>query len=97
MGSSTASSESAASDTPMHREHDLQQSQQPSMSLEDRELALALKSYVPGTEEEKRLVRKIDFILLPVLWWMYILAYLDKGNIVGFLFSCSTTTIIFFF
>lgn len=52
-------------------------------SSEDRELAIALKSYEPDTEEEKRLVRKIDFILLPCLWWMYILAYLDKGNIVG--------------
>ncbi|CAG9981511.1 unnamed protein product [Clonostachys byssicola] len=50
-------------------------------SSEDRELAIALKSYEPDTEEEKRLVRKIDFILLPCLWWMYILAYLDKGNI----------------
>ncbi|VUC24218.1 unnamed protein product [Clonostachys rosea] len=50
-------------------------------SSEDRELALALKTYEPDTEEEKRLVRKIDFILLPCLWWMYILAYLDKGNI----------------
>lgn len=50
---------------------------------EDPELALALRSYVPDTPEEKRLVRKIDMILLPCLWWMYILAYLDKGNIVS--------------
>ncbi|KAH7140321.1 major facilitator superfamily domain-containing protein [Dactylonectria estremocensis] len=48
---------------------------------EDLELALALKNYVPDTPEERRLVRKIDMILLPCLWWMYILAYLDKGNI----------------
>ncbi|KAL6416033.1 uncharacterized protein AUP68_00242 [Ilyonectria robusta] len=48
---------------------------------EDPELALALRNYVPDTPEEKRLVRKIDMILLPCLWWMYILAYLDKGNI----------------
>lgn len=50
---------------------------------EDPELALALRNYVPDTPEEKRLVRKIDMILLPCLWWMYILAYLDKGNIVS--------------
>lgn len=50
---------------------------------EDLELALALKNYVPDTPEERRLVRKIDMILLPCLWWMYILAYLDKGNIVS--------------
>lgn len=28
-------------------------------------------AYVPGTEEEKRLVRKIDRHLLPMLWVMY--------------------------
>lgn len=51
-------------------------------SPQDAEILAALESYVPGTAEEKRLVRKIDFILLPLLWWMYILAYLDRGNIV---------------
>lgn len=25
--------------------------------------------YVPGTEEEKRLVRKIDLYLLPCIWY----------------------------
>lgn len=49
---------------------------------DDEELAIALASYVPDTEEEKRLLRKIDFTLLPCLWWMYVLAYLDRGNIV---------------
>lgn len=49
----------------------------------DHELESALQSYVPDTEEEKKLVRKIDYVLLPCLWWMYILAYLDKGNIVS--------------
>ncbi|KAJ9091900.1 hypothetical protein QFC19_008927 [Naganishia cerealis] len=27
--------------------------------------------YVPGTAEEKALVRKMDFRLLPILWLMY--------------------------
>jgi hypothetical protein len=49
----------------------------------DEELAIALQSYTPGTDEEKRLVRKIDFVLLPCLWWMYVLAYLDRGNVVS--------------
>lgn len=49
---------------------------------DDPELAVAFESYAPGTAEEKAIVRKIDFILLPCLWWMYILAYLDRGNIV---------------
>jgi hypothetical protein len=50
---------------------------------DEERLILALDKYVPDTPEERRLVRKIDFILLPCLWWMYILAYLDKGNIVS--------------
>lgn len=49
---------------------------------DDPEMAIAFNNYVPGTEDEKKVVRKIDFILLPCLWWMYILAYLDRGNIV---------------
>ncbi|KAM5355029.1 hypothetical protein ACJ41O_001675 [Fusarium nematophilum] len=48
---------------------------------QDEEMAIALHNYIPDTAEEKRLVRKIDFILLPCLWWMYVLAYLDRGNI----------------
>jgi hypothetical protein len=49
----------------------------------DPELVSALQNYVPGTPEEKRLVRRIDLVLLPCLWWMYVLAYLDRGNIVS--------------
>lgn len=40
-------------------------------------------SQVPGTKLEKRMVLKLDLILLPVLWWMYILAYVDRGNVVS--------------
>jgi hypothetical protein len=47
----------------------------------DADILFALQNYVPDTAEEKRLVRKIDFILLPILWWMYILAHLDRSNI----------------
>ncbi|RYN84645.1 hypothetical protein AA0117_g375 [Alternaria alternata] len=49
--------------------------------VEDAAIVAALQGYVPGTAEEKRLVRKIDFVLLPILWWMYILAHLDRSNI----------------
>lgn len=51
--------------------------------LEDQEVLIALQNYVPDSSEEKRLVRKTDMVLLPTLWWMYILAYLDRGNIVS--------------
>lgn len=54
------------------------------LSKEDEDMAIALQNYVPDTSEEKHLVRKIDFVMLPCLWWMYILAYLDRGNIVSF-------------
>ncbi|WVQ82889.1 hypothetical protein IAT38_005025 [Cryptococcus sp. DSM 104549] len=37
--------------------------------------------YVPGTVEEKRLVRKIDRHLLPMLWLMYVFNYIDRTNI----------------
>lgn len=53
--------------------------------LSDRELEIehALNNYVPDTDEEKRFVRKLDLILMPTLWFMYILAYIDRQNIVS--------------
>ncbi|KAH8891125.1 allantoate permease [Thozetella sp. PMI_491] len=51
------------------------------LTAEEAEHQLALEGYVPGSDAEKRLVRKIDWFLLPTIWWMYILAYLDRGNI----------------
>jgi hypothetical protein len=29
-------------------------------------------------EEEKKLVRKIDLFLLPTIWLMYLLSYMDR-------------------
>ncbi|OAL31306.1 hypothetical protein AYO20_08216 [Fonsecaea nubica] len=37
--------------------------------------------YVEGTPEEKKLLRKIDVRLIPILWAMYIFNYLDRTNI----------------
>jgi hypothetical protein len=37
-----------------------------------------IESYVPGTEEERKLVRKIDLYLLPAMWLMYLLSYMDR-------------------
>jgi len=34
--------------------------------------------YVPGTEEEKKLVRKIDLFLMPTIFLMYLLSYMDR-------------------
>lgn len=47
------------------------------------ELAEALRRYVPYSAEEKKLVRKIDLFLMPILWIMYILNYVDRTNIVS--------------
>lgn len=62
--------------------------QKPHSDLSDddaeRGAAAALAGYIPGTTAEKKLVRKIDLILLPALWWLYILAYLDRGNVVSY-------------
>ncbi|KAI1084580.1 major facilitator superfamily domain-containing protein [Whalleya microplaca] len=38
-------------------------------------------SYVPDTEEERKLVRKIDLFLLPTIFLMYLLSYMDRTNI----------------
>jgi hypothetical protein len=52
----------------------------------EKELQQALRDYVPGTVEEKKLVRKIDLLLMPCLWIMYILNYVDRTNIVSLKF-----------
>lgn len=38
--------------------------------------------YVPDTEEERKLVRKIDLYLLPAIWGMYLLSYMDRTKFV---------------
>jgi hypothetical protein len=40
--------------------------------------AIQYGEYIPDTEEEKRLVRKIDISLLPCIWLMYLLSYIDR-------------------
>jgi hypothetical protein len=44
------------------------------LSLEN----VALNGYIPDTEEERKLVRKIDLFLLPTIWLMYLLSYMDR-------------------
>lgn len=52
------------------------------LSEHDLQLERALRDYVPGSDAEKRLVRKLDLFMMPTLWIMYILAYIDRQNIV---------------
>ncbi|ORY26022.1 MFS transporter [Naematelia encephala] len=37
--------------------------------------------YVPGSDAEKALVRKIDKRIIPCIWGLYTLSYLDRANI----------------
>lgn len=40
--------------------------------------SLEIDRYVPGTDEEKKLVRKIDSYILPMMWVMYLMSYMDR-------------------
>ncbi|WQF82422.1 Putative major facilitator superfamily, MFS transporter superfamily [Colletotrichum destructivum] len=51
------------------------------LSEHNLELERALQNYVPDSAEEKALVRKLDLYMGPTLWFMYILAYIDRQNI----------------
>lgn len=44
------------------------------------QVALAA-SYVPGSEAERKLVRKLDWHIIPTVWVLYTLSYLDRANI----------------
>jgi len=37
-----------------------------------------VNGYTPGTDEEKKLVRKIDLFLMPTIFLMYLLSYMDR-------------------
>ena len=43
----------------------------------------ALREYRPDTELEKKLVRKADLLLIPTLWVMCVLCFMDRSNIVS--------------
>lgn len=46
--------------------------------LEAPKLQDEVVDYVPDTEEERKLVRKIDLFLLPAIWGMYLLSYMVR-------------------
>jgi len=48
------------------------------VGTKDLGMHTAINGYVPGSEEEKKLVRKIDLYLLPTIWIMYLLSYVDR-------------------
>ncbi|KAH8110031.1 MFS general substrate transporter [Phellopilus nigrolimitatus] len=42
---------------------------------------LSMQTYQPDSEVEKKLLRKIDFRIIPAIWVLYTLSYLDRANI----------------
>ncbi|KAK9312368.1 hypothetical protein V1524DRAFT_410831 [Lipomyces starkeyi] len=38
-------------------------------------------AYVPGSPAEKKLLRKLDFRVVPCCWLLFVLGYLDRANI----------------
>lgn len=40
-----------------------------------------VSQWVENTPEEKKLVRKLDWRILPCCWVLYLLGYLDRANI----------------
>ena len=43
-------------------------------------VALAAQ-YIPGSEAERKFKRKIDRRIVPCIWGLYTLSYLDRANI----------------
>lgn len=48
----------------------------------------AHNDYQPGSALEKKLVRKVDLLLIPTLWLMCVLCFMDRSNIVCFSPCC---------
>jgi hypothetical protein len=48
------------------------------LELETPESTSAHGALTWTPEEEKKLVRKIDLMLLPTIWLMYLLSYMDR-------------------
>ncbi|WVQ85806.1 hypothetical protein IAT38_007974 [Cryptococcus sp. DSM 104549] len=49
--------------------------------LKDKDIVQLAAEYVPGSDAEKALLKKIDRRLLPCIWGLYTLSYLDRANI----------------
>jgi hypothetical protein len=50
----------------------------PEMSEDPKARDEFVENYIPDTEEERKLVRKIDLYILPTMWLMYLLSYMDR-------------------
>lgn len=66
-----------------HKTIEPQLKETPSRTDDATEEELALAQYVPESDAEKKLRRKVDLIMLPTLWIMCVLCYIDRNNIVS--------------
>lgn len=86
-----------ADDTPSVRSGDTNGNDNKAHAAHVTEAQQVADTWVDGTVEEKRLVRKLDWRILPCTWVLYLLGFLDRANIgcVGaafFLFAPSSET-----
>ncbi|CAK7201037.1 hypothetical protein SEUCBS139899_003738 [Sporothrix eucalyptigena] len=51
------------------------------VDVETGDLTSAVNSYVPDTKAENKLVRRVDFMVMPMLWIMCVMCYVDRNNI----------------
>ncbi|ORX38164.1 major facilitator superfamily domain-containing protein [Kockovaella imperatae] len=49
--------------------------------MTDVAVAALAAAYSPGSDDERNLVRKIDLRVIPCVWALYTLSYLDRANI----------------
>ncbi|RSH82400.1 uncharacterized protein EHS24_007368 [Apiotrichum porosum] len=65
-------------DSEMKQEHEWTEEAEVS---QDKRIQAYANAYVPGSDEEKAFVRKIDKRIVPCIWALYTLSYLDRANI----------------
>ena len=61
-----------------HIDHVLEKVDEALGSMANNELGMTDEEYDAA---EKRLVRKLDFTLVPMVWLLYLFNYLDRNNI----------------
>ncbi|KAJ5698769.1 hypothetical protein N7462_000774 [Penicillium macrosclerotiorum] len=65
----------------MSSHHEEKSAQEWDESQDHVTVASLAASYVPGSPEEKRLLRKLDCRIIPCCWVLFVLGYLDRANI----------------
>lgn len=64
-----------------HHEKDAVEYYEGSDAMANNDIVALAAAYVPGSDAEKAFVRKIDRHIIPTIWVLYTLSYLDRANI----------------